>query len=70
MFEFDGIFDDNGASFSGMMYFIIDDFFISGHFMCYGEGKKNDFKNSLITGTIEGYLGGPYYVQMNIYEID
>jgi len=66
LMEFDGIYQRKSASFSGTIYFLIDDFAIMGLFLAEGEGK---FDDCLITGFFTSSIGGATYVEMSSFRI-
>jgi hypothetical protein len=66
LFEFDGIYKHEEASFTGILGFIIDNFEVIGHFLAVGEGN---LAGCLITGYLTAVVGGSTLVEMSIYRM-
>ena len=64
IFEFTGYYNCLPASFAGKMHFKIENAFITGAFVCHGEGA---LEGKLIKGTFESFLGAPTSVVLVIW---
>lgn len=63
LFEFNGIYNGEPASFTGKINFEINYFHLTGKFNLFGSGSLEGH----LKGTVEGWLGGIYSVQMSLW---